>query len=52
MSNETLRAVEHDYSVPDKSNLRDPHFEAEDLHGTYNYLKRNVMNAKLFFRSA
>lgn len=52
MSNETLRAVEHDYSVLDKSNPRDPYFEAEDLHSTYQYLKHNVMNAKLFFRSA
>lgn len=36
----------------DKSNPRDSHFKAEDLHGTYQYLKRDVMNAKLFFRSA
>lgn len=34
MSNETPPAVGHDYSVPDKSNLRDPHFEAEDFHST------------------
>ena len=34
MSNETLPAVGHDYSVPDKSSPRDPHFEAEDLHST------------------
>lgn len=33
----------------DKSNPRDSHFKAEDLHGTYQYLKRDVMNAKLFF---
>lgn len=36
----------------DKSNPRGSHFKAEDLHGTYQYLKRDVMNAKLFFRSA
>ena len=30
----------------DKSNPRDSHFKGEDLHGTYQYLKRDVMNAK------